>query len=185
MKREASEFKLVELETSRLRLRKLVLADAAQLLLLRSDERVNRYLDRPPTTSHAEAVQFVNKILAADAYYWAINFKGKTELIGTVCLWNLDHENSTVEIGYELLPEFHGKGIMMEALPAIIAYNADHLQFETIIATTHHENISSIKLLENNHFKRDSLREKQLHAQGGAVNEAVYSLKNIKRVKSS
>jgi [ribosomal protein S5]-alanine N-acetyltransferase len=167
----------MELETSRRRLRKLVLADAAQLLLLRSDERVNRYLDRPPTSSYAEAVQFVNKILAADAYYWAISLKDETKLIGTACFWNLDYENSVVEIGYELLPEFHGKGIMREALPALIAYNSDHLHFDTIIGTTHNENISSIKLLENNGFKRDSLREKQLHAEGGSVNETVYSLK--------
>jgi ribosomal-protein-alanine N-acetyltransferase len=180
MKKQVTGFKLIELETSRLRLRQLVLADAAQLLLLRSDERVNRYLDRPATTSYTEAVKFVNKILAADAYYWVINFKEETKLIGTVCLWNLDYENSVVELGYELLPEFHGKGIMMEALQAVIAYNSDHLQFDTIIGTTHIENISSIRLLENNDFKRDSLREKELHANGGAVHEAVYSLSAVR-----
>ncbi|HEY4325839.1 MAG TPA: GNAT family N-acetyltransferase [Mucilaginibacter sp.] len=180
MKKHVVEFKFIELETSRLRLRKLVLSDAAQLELLRSDERVNRYLDRPASTSYAEAVQFVNKILAADSYYWVINLKNETKLIGTVCFWNLDYENSVVEIGYELLPEFHGKGIMMEALPAVIAYNLDHLQFDTIIATTHSENIPSIKLLENNDFKRDSLREKQLHVEGGHLNEVVYSLKKHK-----
>lgn len=177
MKEDNIEFKLIELETSRLRLRKLVLADAAQLVLLRSDERVNRYLDRPVATSHAEAVGFVNRILAANAHYWAINLKDETVLIGTVCLYSQDYDNSAVEIGFELLPEFHGKGIMMEALSAVIAYNSDHLKFDTIIGTVHIENISSIRLLENNNFKRDSLREKQFHVEGWPVNVAVYSLK--------
>lgn len=171
-------FRFAKLETSRLVLRQLMLADAAQLALLRSDTQVNRYLGRPAATSHTEAVQFVNNILAAHAYYWAIHFKEKTELIGIICLQNDDYKNSVVEIGYELLPEFHGKRIMTEALSAVVAYNSNRLQFETIIATTHRENIPSIKLLESTGFKYDAIREYQLRAQGGHENEMVYSLKH-------
>jgi len=177
MKKPDTEFTLTELTTPRLRLRKIALADAEQLVLLRSDERVNRYLDRPAATSYPQAVQFVNNILAGHAYYWVINFKDEAKLIGIICLRNPDYKNSVVEIGYELLPEFQGKGIMTEALSAVIAYNSDHLQFRTIIGTTHRENISSIKLLENSGFKRDSMYEKQFYAEGGHVNETVYSLK--------
>jgi ribosomal-protein-alanine N-acetyltransferase len=170
------EFSLDELETPRLRLRKLAIYDAEQLALLRSDERVNRYLDRPASTSHEEAVQFVNKILYSNSYYWAINRKNETKLIGTVCLWNFDHENSVVEIGYELFPQFHGEGLMMEVIPAIIAYNSTVLQFATIIGTTHIENISSINLLKKNNFIRDETRENQFHKGGGSSHEIVYSL---------
>ena len=172
----APAFILKELETPRLRLRKLAIYDAAQLVLLRSDKRVNRYLDRPTSTSHEEAVQFVNKILTSNSYYWAINLKNETKLIGTVCLWNLSRENSVVEIGYELLPQFQGKGLMMEVLRAIIAYNSTVLQFATIIGTTHIENISSLKLLEKNNFIRDKTRENQFHKEGGSSNEILYSL---------
>lgn len=178
MKEDNIEFNLIELETPHLRLRKLAVTDAAQLVLLRSDERVNRYLDRPAATSYTEAVQFVTKILAAHAYYWAINLKDETKLIGTVCLYNLDYKSSVVEIGFELLPDFHRKRIMMEALQAVIAYNSDHLQFDTIIGATHLENIASIRLLEKNGFKRDIFREKQLNVEGGPVNLVVYSLKH-------
>ena len=171
------DFELDKLETPRLILRKLVIADAAQLVLLRSDERVNRYLDRPASTTYEEALQFVNKILTGSSYYWAISLLNDPKLIGTVCLWNLDREKSVVEIGYELLPGFHGKGLMMEVLAAVIAYNSTVLQFETIIGTLHIENISSIKLLEKNDFIRDRIREHQLHAQGGPLHEVLYSLK--------
>jgi len=178
MKEDNNEFRLAELETPRLRLRKLTVTDAAQLVLLRSDERVNRYLDRPAATSYTEAVQFVNKILAVHAYYWAINLKDEIKLIGTVCLYNLDYKNSVIEIGFELLPDFHRKGIMMEALQVVIAYNSDHLQFDTIIGATRLENIASIKLLEKNGFKRDILREKQLNIEGGPVSLVAHSLKH-------
>lgn len=171
------EFELDELETERLKLRKLAFTDATQLVLLRSDERVNRYLDRPATTTHEEALQFINKILAASSYYWALSLKNETMLIGTVCLWNTDHEKSHVEIGYELLPGFHGQGLMTEALQAVIGYNSTVLQFQTIVATLHRENIPSIKLLEKNGFIRDRTREDQLHTEGGPGCEIVYSLK--------
>jgi ribosomal-protein-alanine N-acetyltransferase len=174
----APAFILKEFETPRLRLRKLAIYDAAQLVLLRSDKRVNCYLNRPASTSPEEAVQFVNKILMSNAYYWAINLKNETKLIGTVCLWNLDRENSVVEIGYELLPQFQGEGLMMEVLRAIIAYNSTVLQFATIIGTTHIENISSLKLLEKNNFKRDRTRENQFHKEGGSLDEIIYSLQN-------
>jgi len=174
------EFTLDELETPQLKLRKLTIDDAAQLALLRSDERVNRYLDRPASTSFEEAVQFVNKILSSNSYYWAISRKNEIEFVGTVCLWNVDHENSVVEIGYELLPEFHGQGIMIEVIPAIIAYNSSVLQFATIIGTTHIENIPSINLLKKNNFIRDETRENQLHKEGGSPHEIVYSLNTNK-----
>ncbi|MBE9586955.1 GNAT family N-acetyltransferase [Mucilaginibacter sp. JRF] len=168
---------MIELSSPRLTLRKIMLADTAQLVLLRSDERVNRYLNRPATTSYEGAVEFIVNILAADAHYWVITLKDETKLIGTICLWNTDHKRSVVEIGYELLPEFQGKGIMSEALSAVIAYNFDHLKFKTIVGTTHSENVSSIKILENNGFKRDVAREQQLQTEGGVVQEIVYSLK--------
>lgn len=171
------QFELDELETPRLKLRKLAFADAAQLVLLRSDERVNRYLDRPASTTHEEALQFISKILAANSYYWALTLQNETALIGTMCLWNAHREKSVVEIGYELLPAYHGKGLMTEALQAVIAYNSTVLQFETIIATLHIENIPSIKLLEKNGFIRDKTGEDQLHKEGGPGCEVVYSLK--------
>ncbi|TWR27526.1 GNAT family N-acetyltransferase [Mucilaginibacter pallidiroseus] len=81
-------FVLKELETSRLRLRQLFADDAGQLVLLRCDERVNRYLNRPKSTSYDQAAGFIDRVLSNNAYYWAINLKHETTLIGTVCLWN-------------------------------------------------------------------------------------------------
>ena len=177
-------FVLEEIETPRLSLRKLAINDAAQLVLLRSDKTVNRYLNRPASASYIEAIQFINKILSANSYYWAINLKNDSKLVGTVCLWNLDHESSVVEIGYELLPQFQGEGLMTEVLGAIIAYNSTVLQFDTIIATTHAENTSSIRLLEKNNFIRYKALENQFLNGNGSSNEILYSLKKLKETSS-
>ena len=50
------------LQTERLVLRKIEPADAPQLLFLRSDEKVMKFLDREPLRSLDEARFFINRI---------------------------------------------------------------------------------------------------------------------------
>ena len=177
-KKNSSSFPV--LKTTRLVLRKLVLADAADLLKLRSDDRVNQYLNRPKTISTDEAVAFINKIDAGivngQSYYWVISPDGKNRLIGTICLWNIDTGNSSVEVGYELHPGYQGKGFMQEALLKVIDFVFNVLLFKKITAYTHAANEKSIKLLEKNNFTRDLVLEHEFHAAEPAAVEIVYSL---------
>src|SRR5665213_2420913 len=126
------------LATDRLILRKLEMNDADELLKLRSDESVNKYLDRPKSITFNETLEFINKIETAlsknESFYWAISLKDNSKLIGAICLWNLDKENSRAEIGYELLPVYQGKGLMQEALSKIIEFGFQTLGFKTIVA---------------------------------------------------
>jgi ribosomal-protein-alanine N-acetyltransferase len=149
-----------------LSLRQLSLKDAEQIFVLRSDETVNKYLDRQKATSVEDAIAFINKInFAVDAnqsIFWAICFKEEFELIGTICLWHFSEEENKAEIGYELLPEFHGRGIMQEAFLKIIEFGFQTLELDSIEAWTTIANNDSIKILERNHFKRDQDLENKI-----------------------
>jgi len=158
------------LTTKRLVLRELKLSDADNLFMLRSDKRVNIYLDRPETTTITQAVKFINNIIKAESFYWAIASKEDDKLIGTICYWNIDKENATAEIGYELHPMLQGQGIMHEALQVIIAFGFEKLKLQSIEAHVHAENNSSLKVLEKNNFKRD------ITPRADAGPEIVYSL---------
>jgi len=150
---------LKALSTRRLVLRALEQKDSAQVAVLRSDERVNQYLNRPACVSVAEAKVFIRKIQAGIAnngwYYWAIDLKEERRLIGTVCLWNIDLENSSIELGYELLPANQGKGLMFEALEKVIGFAFGELKFKKIVAVTNQFNSKSIRLLERFGFVKD------------------------------
>ncbi len=143
--------------TERLLLRQLTPADAEDIFAIRNDTTVNKYLGRAKTTSHEEALQFIEKmnkgIAANQSVYWVICFKDSREFAGTICLWNIDIEKGSAETGYELLPRFHGMGIMQEALTALISYGFDTMQLNSITAFTVAANTSSAKLLERNHFR--------------------------------
>jgi ribosomal-protein-alanine N-acetyltransferase len=167
------------IETERLILRPLQDEDAGGVLILRSDETVNKYLDRPRAISIDDAIAFINKITALtqdkNAFYKAITLKGSGQLIGTVALWNFDHNANKAEIGYELLPAFQGKGYMLEAIRAVIHFAFTELRLSAIEGCTHPANEASGKLLEKLGFKRDHEAEK---TKPGDSIEIIYSLKN-------
>ena len=148
------------LKTGRLTLRQLVSSDENEIFALRSNENVNKYLDRQPSKSIDDAktfIQTINKnIERNDSIYWAITLNGTEKLIGTICLFDFSEDHSKVEIGYELLPDFQGKGIMQEAISKVIHFGFQHIGLNSIEAYTHSENQSSTRLLEKLNFKRES-----------------------------
>ncbi|HKI78042.1 MAG TPA: GNAT family N-acetyltransferase, partial [Ignavibacteriaceae bacterium] len=79
--------------------------------------------------------------------------KGNEKLVGTICIWQISEEQSKAEIGFELLPEFQRKGIMKEAVPAVINFGFEKLGLSFIEGEVAPGNTSSIKILEKNKFK--------------------------------
>jgi ribosomal-protein-alanine N-acetyltransferase len=56
------------------------------------------------------------------------------------------------EVGYELLPEYHRKGIMSEALAAVVDFAFKNLHLQEIVAMTHKLNENSKGLLLKHDF---------------------------------
>ena len=147
-----------ELITSRLILRKLQLSDANEIFLLRADDTVNTFIDRQKATSVDEATAFINKIITiqnnGEGLMWAITLKDDPKLIGTIGIWNIKKEKDEAEIGYELLPRYQGKGIMLEALKAAIKYAFETIGLKTIVAESNINNQRSINLLQKCGFTK-------------------------------
>jgi ribosomal-protein-alanine N-acetyltransferase len=120
-----------ELQSIRLKLRSLEDKDLTALYALRSNEKVNRYLDRPPARSVEDAQAFISKIrdgiAGNQSFYWAITLKDQPGLIGTICIWNLSVDRKTAELGYELHPDYQGKGYMQEAITLVIRFAFDRI----------------------------------------------------------
>lgn len=144
------------LTTEHLTLRQLTLEDDNEIFRLRSDESVNKFLDRPIAKTIDDAIQFINKINKSirknELIYWAIAFKNHPKLIGTICLWNISEDRTKAEIGFELLPDHHGKGIMQEVLPIVIKYGFETMKLNSIDGEVDPNNLKSIKLMEKNDF---------------------------------
>ncbi|SFQ68767.1 GNAT family N-acetyltransferase [Hymenobacter arizonensis] len=148
------------LKTGRLTLRQLRRSDDQAIWALRSNEHVNHYLSRQPSQSLDDARNFIDTITEnvqrGTSIYWAIALRRADNVIGTVCLFNFSENLSTAELGYELLPDFQGKGFMHEALATVLHFGFQQVGLQTVEAYTHFENHRSTLVLEKLLFTKDS-----------------------------
>lgn len=131
--------------------------DAEKIFLLRSNKNVNKYLDRTIAKTIDDARNFITEVSTSifnnSAIYWVICPKDDSNLVGTICIWNIDNEKYSADIGFELLPEYQGKGIMQEVLPSVLQYGFEKMKLKVINGEVEPRNIKSIKLLERHGFK--------------------------------
>ena len=152
------------LTTERLTLRQLVINDDQEIFTLRSDSEINKYLDRQLSNTIDDARNFLNKvnenIYKNNSLYWAITLRGKDILIGTICLFSFSDESDKCEIGYELLTNFQGQGIMKEAVEKVIDYAFKTIKVKNIEAFLHRDNQKSVTLLEKFSFRNSNENDK-------------------------
>lgn len=66
-------------------------------------------------------------------YKWAICLKENSDhVIGDISLVSADENNSSCEIGYILGQDYWGRGLMTEALKAVLSYCLDEIGFERV-----------------------------------------------------
>lgn len=145
------------LETERSILRQLTKTDAAQVFTMRNDAVITKYTGGPKAKVLADAEDFIERInsyvINNESILWGITLKGEEHLAGSICIWNIVTDEDSAELGYVLLPAHQGKGLMDEALKAVIAYGVEVMGIKLLEAYTHEENDPSIRLLLRNGFK--------------------------------
>jgi ribosomal-protein-alanine N-acetyltransferase len=147
------------LKTERLLLRQLSLVDAEEIFRLRCDPEHNRYINRPLAASIEDANSYIRSIIqkvqSEQIYFWAISLKPLQTLVGTVMFLNYDPEKLTAELGYELSSAHQGKGIMQEAVAAVLNFGKTQLKLKHIEATVEIGNERSFSVLRKFGFRKD------------------------------
>jgi ribosomal-protein-alanine N-acetyltransferase len=156
------------LTTKRLVLRQLVPEYAVELHQLRSDPEINRYVDRPASAGIDQAIAFINKIQrlidAHEGMYWVLTLAGdNNSLIGTICFYNFDKTTDTIELGYELMTAYQGRGLMAEAVTRVIQYGFEQMNAKAITAYPSADNKRSVALLNNFGFTVDDDLQTEMH----------------------
>jgi len=140
-----------ELKTNRLLLRKILVADLDDLQNVRYHPEVLRHIRRDVIDDKKKIESYIldrqKDIKTGKIYYWVISKLEDPKFIGTICLWNFNNEKTIAEIGYELHPDYHGKGLMSEAMEKVLNFGFKDLQLKTIEAFTSKHNEPSKKLL--------------------------------------
>lgn len=167
----------MKLETERLVLKSINENHAEDILKIRSNAEINKFLKRIPPQTNYEALSFIltikQRVENNETIFWGISLKNQPNLIGTICLWNFSEDRKTAEVGYELLPNYHRKGIMSEALKAVLNFGFNELYLNEILAFTNKFNENSKSLLLKNNFTLEEGRVDE-----GFPDNLVFSLKN-------
>ncbi len=126
------------LTTDRLLLRQIRPGDAEALFAILSDQQVTEFYGHEPHQSLADTQELIRQIQAhyarREALRWGITLQGEDRLIGSCSLHHFDQGFHRAETGYELDRAFWGKGIMTEALSAILTYGFTELGLHRVEA---------------------------------------------------
>lgn len=148
------------ISTKRLFLRKLKPEDKNEIFNIKSNDKILEYLGNKKYERIEEAKEYIERINKGiydnKSIMWGVTLKDNDSVIGTICLWNFSVEDKSAEVGYELMSDFQGNGIMDEALKSVIKYAFNFVKFKTLTAYTQKNNMSSISLLKKNGFSLES-----------------------------
>jgi [ribosomal protein S5]-alanine N-acetyltransferase len=159
-------FDTLTLDTPRLHLRPLAPADADALLRMHADPQVMRYWSTPPWAGIEQAhamIETDRETLPAGRHLrLALTPRGGDDvLVGTVSLFNFHEASRRAEIGYVLAPEVWGRGLMHEALTALVGFAFGTLNLNRLEADIDPRNTASAKSLARLGFVQEGcLRER-------------------------
>jgi [ribosomal protein S5]-alanine N-acetyltransferase len=140
-------------------LRQIKIEDLNEFFILKSDERLLKCYNAKAKTyeeARRKLLQLNDDIEKNESITWGITLKNRNELIGSICFWNISEENSKAEIGYELMLNWQGRGIMQAAIKCVIKYGFNDMKLQTIEAFSNTNNSKSVKLLQRNNFIKKS-----------------------------
>ncbi len=169
-----------EIETQTLLLRRMTKDDVNELFLMRSSDDVMKYIDRPRALSVKDAEAFLEVIDASlqnnTGITWGICFKNDpSKLLGTIGYWRLVPQHYRAEIGYMLLPDYWQKGIMKEALFALVDYAFTTMNLHSIEANLNAGNIASERLLKSAGFVKEAHFKEDFFFNGIFMDSIIYS----------
>jgi ribosomal-protein-alanine N-acetyltransferase len=145
------------LETTRLLLREVRESDKEAIFILRSDPRVRCYSGHPTFISNLEAEERIHMLQAGfasgEALHWCLESKAEERMIGDFAFWKILKQHRRAEIGYELLPDWWGKGIMTEAMKTLLGFGFESMKLHSVEANVTPGNKASVSLLLRNGFR--------------------------------
>lgn len=171
---------LPTLETQRLILRPLRMRDAQDLYAYARDPEVSRHVLWEPHENPAQSRQFLR---AAIWQYrrglpgsFAITLRESGRMIGTIgFMWvNTDHKSA--EVGYSLSRDYWNRGLMTEALRAVVDFGFDALRLNRIEAQHETNNPASGRVMAHAGMLYEGTLRQRLKNKGRFVDVALYAI---------
>jgi RimJ/RimL family protein N-acetyltransferase len=144
------------IETSRLRLRGHRAADLADCVSMWADPSVTKFITGKPSTetqTWARLLAYVGHWSLMNFGYWAIEEKASSAFVGELGFADfrrdvIDSMKGNPELGFALVPAFHGKGYATEAVEAAHTWADAHLPYTRTVCMTNTRNVPSLRVVK-------------------------------------
>ena len=171
---------LPELTTERLTLRKMLVADTADMYEYASRQDVTTYLTWQPHPDRdytREYLQYLGGRYSAGMFYdWAVVYEPDCKMIGTCGFTSFNCSSDSAEVGYVLNPEYWGRGIAVEALQRILAFGFEDLGLHRIEARFIDGNDRSRRVMEKVGMTFEGVLREAMLVKGNYVSVGVCSI---------
>jgi ribosomal-protein-alanine N-acetyltransferase len=142
----------INIETKRLLLKCVDQSDREFIFEEFQNDFINDYLyDEEPMTDIEQAddlIDFYNMKEPRNQNRWVLINKLENKKMGTCGFHLWDRKKNIVELGFELMQQYNGKGYMAEAVEAIIEFARIKMKVNKIIAIVYIDNSKCKRLLE-------------------------------------
>lgn len=169
-----------ELETPRLRLRKLTMRDARDVFAYSRDPEVARHVLWDAHRSIGESRAYIRymqrKYRMGEAASWGIEWKESGRIIGTIGFMWIHFEHASAEVGYSLARDMWGQGIMTEALREVIRYAFETLRLNRVEAIHEVDNPASGAVMRKCGMRHEGCLRQKLRNKGQYVDVDLYAI---------
>jgi RimJ/RimL family protein N-acetyltransferase len=169
-----------DLETPRLRVRPVAESDLAALMAVNGDDQVTRFLPYETWRSMDDAQAWYKRIAvmqeAASAIQLVAVDKGSGSAIATCLLFQFDQKSERAELGYVLGRAHWGKGLMSEALSAVLDHAFGPMRVRRLEAHIDPRNKASRGLAQRLGFTREGLLRERWVDKDEPTDIEVYGL---------
>ena len=171
---------LPTITTERLRLRSLSPSDVPALAAIFGDSEVCRFWSHAALTDADAAQALYDHIVKCFAerslFQWGIAERDSDAVVGTCTLAALSSEHRRAELGFALARASWGRGLIAEALPALLGFAFETLDLHRLEADVDPRNHRSIRAIERLGFKREGYLPERYHVNGEVQDAVLYGL---------
>jgi ribosomal-protein-alanine N-acetyltransferase len=140
------------LETERLILRQITIADAEDVFAYGSDPEVTKYMIFPTHTTLADSITWLESVpwefSHRRRFTFAITRKQDGKFIGSCGFHNFSLNHHRVMMGYVLNRNYWGNGYMTEAVREMIHFAFEEMGMHRVAATCDEDNVRSARVMD-------------------------------------
>lgn len=169
------------INTERLTLRKFHYSDAEDMLCLWVSKPEIQHLYSEPTYNTIDEVnelleKYIQNYDNSDYYRWAIVDNDSNRCIGQIAFYLVDTKNHFAEIEYCIATDYQNKGLMTEAVRAVIKFGFEKIGLHKIQISTKEINAPSKRVIEKCGFTYEGTLRDYFYYDGKYIDRLYYSM---------